>query len=62
MTKKHKPWTRTNVRCVETGEVFEGVRAAALSINVIETAMTNHLAGRCDSLAGYTFERVAKED
>ena len=59
---KHTAWKRTNVRCIETGVVYDGVRAAALAHNVVETGMTNHLAGRADSVAGFTFERIPKED
>jgi len=56
--EKRKPWKRTWVRNISTGKVFESARAAAMSIKVGDSAMSNHLAGRCDSLNGQSFERV----
>lgn len=55
---KHQPWKRTWVRNKDTGKIFESAREAALSIGVGDAAMSNHLAGRCDSLNGQSFERV----
>ena len=60
--KKHTPWTRTNVVNTETGDVYESIRAAALAYDLAETGLTNHLAGRADTFAGYVWEREPKND
>lgn len=53
---------RTRVKNITTGEIFESAAAAAFSIKVGAPAMSNHLAGRCDSLRGFKFERVHEDD
>tara|TARA_R110000851_G_scaffold259055_2_gene411552 strand:- start:1041 stop:1244 length:204 start_codon:yes stop_codon:yes gene_type:complete len=59
MAKNRKDaWVRTWVRNIDSGVIFESARAAAISIKVGDSAMSNHLAGRCDSLNGQKFERV----
>lgn len=58
MITEHEPWSRAQVRCIETGEVFSSAREAAKHVNVGDSAMSNHLAGRFPHVGGKTFERV----
>ena len=50
-------YTRTAIRCLETGEVF--VSAAELShvLGMSRASISNHLAGRYPTLKGLTFVR-----
>ena len=47
-----------SVRCVETGQVFESIKAAAAYIGVANTALCNCLNKRSKSCCGKTWEYV----
>lgn len=49
-------WCRKKVVCVETGEVFESVKAAAASIGASPTGISATLKGRQKSVIGFRFE------
>lgn len=57
---QQKQWKRTQIRCIETGEVYENLSTAAIAINCTKGAMSNHLAGRHPHIRGKRFERVLK--
>lgn len=44
------------VKCVETGEMFESVKAAAAQAGVRQTSMSDHLNGRKDHIMGKHYE------
>lgn len=44
-----------SVMCLETGETFESVERAALSVGVCRAALSNHLTGRSKSCGGRHF-------
>lgn len=46
------------IRCIETGEIFESVNAAAKKVDVGASAMSMHLHGHNKSCGGYHFEFV----
>lgn len=58
----HAPWERGQVRCIDTGEIFESAAAAAHSIGCGRSAMSNHLSGRFPHIRGKRFERVAEAE
>lgn len=60
LSNLQKKWDRCQVRCIDTGEVFESSSAAANSIQCGRSAMSNHLSGRHPHVKGKRFERVVE--
>jgi hypothetical protein len=50
------------VQCVETGEIFESVAAAATAVNRGKETMSQHLRGEHKTCAGKHFEYYDNED
>jgi hypothetical protein len=46
------------VRCIETDEVFTSQKKAALTMNIPQTELSQHLRGLRDTVHGRTFERI----
>lgn len=57
-TERAAAATRKPVRCVETGEVFESIKAAAAAINRNPTNISAVLHGRAMTSGGYHWEYV----
>lgn len=53
--QKLREINQKRVICVETGEIFESIKAAALFAGVRNTAISNNLAGRSQRCNGYHF-------
>ncbi len=53
-------WQRTQVMCVETGEIYDSAAAACTALGCGKSAMSNHLSGRFPHLRGLHFKRVEK--
>ena len=51
-------YERCKVRCVETGEVYESLSAAAYAVGCTRGTMSNHLNGRFPHVRGKHFERI----
>ncbi|PNX47333.1 MAG: hypothetical protein BV457_05875 [Thermoplasmata archaeon M9B1D] len=47
------------VQCIETGEIFETVKDAAIWINRNSTAILAHLSGRTSHSGGYTWKYLS---
>lgn len=56
--KNHIPYTRTKIRCIETGVIYEGVVHAAKMLGCKKAAICNHLYGRFPSIRGVRLERI----
>lgn len=54
----HTPFNRCKIRCIETGEVYEGVVHAAVQLKCSKGYVSNHLYGRIPSVRGKHLERV----
>ncbi len=50
------------VRCIETGEVYESIKAAAAAVNRAPDGISKVLAGRNKTCGGYTWELVEEEN
>ena len=53
---------RKPVRCVETGEVFESVKAAAAAVNRLPSNISAALKGRAMTSGGYHWEYVKEKE
>lgn len=53
-----KQWKRSQIRCVETGEIYQNLSTAAIAIGCTKGALSNHLAGRHPHVRGKTFKRI----
>lgn len=51
-----------HIQCVETGEIFESVDAAARSVNRVRKTMSQHLMGRRKTCAGLHFKYYEEGD
>ena len=60
--EKAKKKLRTEIRCVETGEVFPSQTAAARWAQIHKYGINNVLMGKQKTAGGYHWERVMKED
>lgn len=49
------------VRCIETGEIFESVKAAAESVGRKSSTMSRHLHGNTKFCGNYSFEFYVEE-
>ena len=52
------PSRQISVRVIETGNVYNSIRACAREINCSQTDICNYLFGRRPNVKGYHFERV----
>ena len=54
--------SQTQIRCVDTGEIFPNAATAAKSKGIAQSAMSNHLNGRPSyrTVKGLRFERVTE--
>lgn len=50
------------VKCIETGEIFDSVKAAAESVGRKTSTMSRHLHGNTKFCGGYHFEFYIEED
>ena len=50
------------VRCVETGEVFESIAAAAERIGMYQSSVSKAVRGKTETAGGYHWEYEPKED
>lgn len=57
-----KPYTRSKIRCIENGVIYNSLTEAAAAIDCGKSAMCNHLAGRFPHIRGLRFERVQTEE
>jgi hypothetical protein len=53
-------WSRTKIKCVESGLIFDNLTEASKAMGCGKSAMSNHLAGRFPHLRGLHFERVVE--
>jgi len=51
-------YKRYQIRCIDTGFVFENAARAAEATGCGRSAMANHLSGRFPHIRGLRFERV----
>lgn len=51
-------WDRGQVRCVETGTIYDSAAQAAHSLGCTRSTMSNHLNGRFPHIRGKHFEYV----
>lgn len=54
--------TMKPVKCVETGAVYESIKAAAAAVNGLPTGISNCLSGKAQTHKGYHWERYYEED
>ena len=52
------PSRQISVRVIETGEVYNSIRACARDIGCYQTDICKYLSGRIQQVKGYHFERV----
>ena len=52
------PSRQISVRVIETGNVYNSIRACAREINCSQTDICNYLFGKRPNVKGYHFERV----
>lgn len=50
------------IRCIETGEVFHSIKAAALKLGVTHSAVSMQLRGEVKLCRGLRFEYIQKEE
>ena len=53
-----KPYQSIPIRVVETGEVYESIKACADDISCDSSHIRQYFAGRCSHVKGYHFERL----
>lgn len=53
-----RPSRMIKIRVIETGEIFESIRACARSMNIDQSMICQCLVGKMRSVHGYHFEKV----
>jgi hypothetical protein len=54
----HAPYERVKVKCLETGEVFDNAKDAALKLGCSKGAISSHLNGRFPSIRGIHLKKI----
>lgn len=49
---------KKSIKCIETGEIFDSLKSAALTFGINSSALCNHLSGRYTTCCNYHWEYV----